>query len=204
MVDELELLKKDWQKQEGTLPRYTKEDLYPMLLKKSSSVVKWILIVSIIEFAFWIVLSFILDQRDANIEFEQKAGITTVDTVLLVINYIVLAYFVVRFYMNYKSIQATDNAKALMKNILKARNTVKQYIWFNVGFIFVGAIVVFGIAYYHNPETFKMTSPVLLVVALLIILALVIGVLLVIYRLIYGRLTRRLKANYEQLKKLEI
>ncbi|MGK0251535.1 MAG: hypothetical protein ACI81G_000973, partial [Gammaproteobacteria bacterium] len=57
MVDELELLKKDWQKQEAHLPKLTKKDLYPMLLKKSSSIVKWILIISILEVLLWTSIS---------------------------------------------------------------------------------------------------------------------------------------------------
>lgn len=204
MVDELEMLKKDWQKQEGSLPKYTKEELYPMLLKKSSSVVKWILFISIIEFAFWIILNFVLEQRDANIAFVEKAGITTIDNVLLIINYVALAYFVVCFYLNYKSIKATDNAKNLMKNILKARGTVKLYIWFNVSFIFIGSLLISGVAYYNSPDTFKIASPVVLLIVVLLMLGLFIGVLLLIYRLIYGRLTKRLKENYNQLKKLEL
>ncbi|TVZ51557.1 hypothetical protein [Dokdonia sp. Hel_I_53] len=204
MVDELELLKKDWKKQEGSLPKFSREDIYPMLLKKSSSIIKWILIISIIEFAFWIILNLVLEQKDSNAAFEKKVGIETVDTVLLAINYAALIYFIIRFYLNYKAIQSTDNAKVLMKTILKARNTVKQYIWFNVSFIFVGSIVVFLIAYYNDPTTFDITSPIMLVLTLLIVMGILIGILLLVYRLIYGRLTRRLKSNYEQLKKLEV
>ncbi len=204
MVDELELLKKDWKKQDSTLPRFSKEEIYPMLLKKSSSIVKWILIISVIEFAFWIILNLVMEQRDATVAFEKEVGLETVDMVLLIINYIALVYFILRFYLNYKAIQSTDNAKVLMKTILKSRNTVKQYIWFNVSFIFVGTIVVFLIAYYNDPSTFDITSPVMLILALVIIMGVFIGVLLLIYRLIYGRLTKRLKSNYEQLKKLEV
>lgn len=205
MVDELELLKKDWQQQEETLPHYTKQELYPMLLKKSSSIVKWILIISVIEFLFWIVLNVAFDQSEVNEPFMKEAGIVTVNNILLIINYLALAYFVVRFYLNYKAIQTTDSAKVLMKNILKARGTVKLYIWFNVAFVFIGSIVVVGIGYHYNPGAFKGASnPLLLVGTLIIILAIVIGALLLIYRVIYGRLTRRLKSNYEQLKKLEI
>lgn len=205
MVDELELLKKDWQQQEETLPHYTKQELYPMLLKKSSSIVKWILIISVIEFLFWIVLNVAFDQSEVNEPFMKEAGIVTVNNILLIINYLALAYFVVRFYLNYKAIQTTDSAKVLMKNILKARGTVKLYIWFNVAFVFIGSIVVVGIGYHYNPNAFQGASnPLLLVGTFIIILAIVIGALLLIYRVIYGRLTRRLKSNYEQLKKLEI
>lgn len=205
MVDELELLKKDWQQQEQTLPHYTKQELYPMLLKKSSSIVKWILIISVIEFVFWIVLNVVLEKLEVNESFMKETGITTINKVVLIINYIALAYFMVRFYLNYKSIQTTDSAKQLMKTILKARGTVKLYIWFNLGFLFLGTIILFMIAYNHNPGAFKeVINPMVWVATLIIVLMITIGALLLIYRLIYGRLTRRLKSNYEQLKKLEI
>ena len=59
MMDELELLKKDWQKQEQGLPKLSYDQIYNMIWKKSSSVVKWIFYVSIVEFLFWITISFI-------------------------------------------------------------------------------------------------------------------------------------------------
>jgi len=39
MLDELELLKKDWQKREVDLPKLSYEQIYPMTKKKSSSIV---------------------------------------------------------------------------------------------------------------------------------------------------------------------
>ena len=56
-MDELELLKKDWQKDESSYPQLTYNELYKMILKKSSSIVKWIFIISILEFVFWIFIS---------------------------------------------------------------------------------------------------------------------------------------------------
>ena len=52
MMDELELLKKDWQKKEKDLPKLSYDDIYKMIWKKSSSFVKWIFYISIIEFVF--------------------------------------------------------------------------------------------------------------------------------------------------------
>ena len=50
MTDELELLKKDWQKKEFNVPELSYEEIHKMIWKKSSSIVKWILIISILEF----------------------------------------------------------------------------------------------------------------------------------------------------------
>ena len=51
-MDELELLKKDWKKQEGSFQQIGEKEIYGMLHKGSSSIVKWILIISILEFLF--------------------------------------------------------------------------------------------------------------------------------------------------------
>jgi len=204
MVDELELLKKDWQKQDESLPRLSKEDIYPMLLKKSSSIVKWILIISIIEFVFWIAIAVISEQQDLNTEFIEDAGVTTINYILLVINYGAIIYFITRFYLNYKTIQSTDSSITLMANILKARRTVKQYIWFNIAFLFIGMIVVFWIAYSNSPETFNVDNLAILIIALIAVTIIIAGLLLLIYRVIYGRLLKRLSNNYKELKKLEI
>jgi len=51
-MDELELLKKDWQKNDKEYPKLSYNDIYKMILKKSSSIVKWIFIISLLEFVF--------------------------------------------------------------------------------------------------------------------------------------------------------
>jgi len=49
-MDELELLKRDWRKKGKDLPRLSFDEIYKMIWKKSSSIVKWIFIISVIEF----------------------------------------------------------------------------------------------------------------------------------------------------------
>ncbi|WP_298327311.1 hypothetical protein [uncultured Dokdonia sp.] len=204
MVDELEMLKKDWQKQEGSLPKYTKEDLYPMLLKKSSSVVKWILFISIAEFAVWILLSF-----GIKITGDDASNVKTVigDSVEYIstgIHLAALIFFIGWFYKNYKKIENTDSPRVLMQNILNTRKTVKYYIWFNLAFLVLGTVGAFVLIETTHPEFLSTDSLFLAVISLIIMLALAIGILLIIYRLLYGRLLKRLRANYNQLKKLEL
>ena len=64
-MDELELLKKDWKKQDNSYPKLSYDEIYKMILKKSSSIVKWIFIISLLEFVFWFVISFALKDTDA-------------------------------------------------------------------------------------------------------------------------------------------
>ncbi len=204
MVDELELLKQDWKKQEASLPRVTAQEIYPMLHKKSSSIVKWIFIISIIEFVFWIAVNFLYGNQEKDKIFVQETGLSTFNTILLIINYSALAFFVARFYLNYKKIEATDTAKILMKNILRTRKTVKYYIWFNLLFLAVGSVIAFVIVLQHSPEQLAGGSILTALFALVLLMAVIIGILFMFYRLLYGILLKRLNKNYEELKKMEV
>lgn len=203
MVDELELLKKDWQKQEANLPKLTKKDLYPMLLKKSSSIVKSIFLISMAEFAFWIFMAFGLKFDNESVSNVESA-LGDTEIISTVIHFAALIFFMAWFYKNYKKIESTDSPQILMRNILNTRKTVKYYIWFNIIFLMVGATAAYALVINSSPDTMAVENPMLAALAFLAIMAIFIGGLLLFYRLIYGILLRRLKGNYEELKKLEI
>ena len=77
------------------------EQIYKMILKKSSSIVKWIFIISLLEFAFWIAISFAL--KDTKImEDVQALNMNHILIPLTIISYIELIYFFYLFYKNYK------------------------------------------------------------------------------------------------------
>ncbi|MFC5048953.1 hypothetical protein [Aquimarina hainanensis] len=63
-MDGLELLKKDWKKQDDSLPKLSYNDIYSMILKKSSSIVRSIFIISVLEFVLWASLEVILRMSD--------------------------------------------------------------------------------------------------------------------------------------------
>ncbi|MCB0372669.1 MAG: hypothetical protein KDD31_06665, partial [Muricauda sp.] len=65
MLDELELLKKDWQKREANLPKLSYDEIYKMIWKKSSSIVKWIFYISIIEFVFWAGINLVFNDPES-------------------------------------------------------------------------------------------------------------------------------------------
>ena len=140
MMDELELLKKDWQKKEEHHPKLSYNEIYSMIKKKSSSTVKWIFYISIIEFVFWAALNLISYSKES-LELEKTWHIYEITTTLTIINYVVLIYFIYKFYSNYKLISLTESSKKLMKTILNVKRTVSQYVWFNIG-IFVAYLLV--------------------------------------------------------------
>lgn len=213
MMDELELLKRDWQKKEASLPKLSYDQIYKMIWKKSSSIVKWIFYISIIEFVFWIAISF-LPIKSEDINGNGAALMTTIELILQVAPFIVIVYFIYQFYQNYKKISATDSARNLMKKIIKTRKTVMQYVWFNLGLFAVTFVVVLLEILIFNPpqeiaERISSADSTLFAWLLLAFISMAsivfFGLLLwLFYRLLYGILLKRLNANYRELKKLEV
>ncbi len=212
-MDELDLLKKDWKKDDNTFPKLSYNEIYKMILKKSSSIVKWIFIISLLEFAFWTFISFFLKDTESMKRFEQYDA-DAVLIPLMIAGYIILGYFFYLFFKNYKTISAIDNAKILMENILKTRKTVKQYVAFNLIYLVISTVVVLFLEFDRdqeviaqvnqaaaNGEAFKFYAGIIIVTVLL--LAVAIGILLFFYWLVYGILLKRLNKNYKELKKLE-
>ncbi|MAO09016.1 MAG: hypothetical protein CL596_09915 [Alteromonas sp.] len=209
-MDELEVLKKQWQSREQEFPKLTAKDIYPMLLKKSSSIVKWIFIISIAEIALWTVLYFLIPESSK--KFQEGMGLSTLFTALNIVNYAVVFVFIYFFYKNHQKIQATNTVKKLMENILKTRKTVHYFVYYNIG---MAAILMFitNLYYYFNKEQLYqiLNSDDLFaaVPAETFILFNVIGGIIIIaflilfYWLLYGLLLRRLKKNYKRLKKIE-
>jgi flagellar biogenesis protein FliO len=202
MVDELELLKKEWQKQDETLPKLSKEDIYPMLLKKSSSIVKWIFIISMLEFLLWIVLSFAFGSDDSK-QFEKEHGLQTFDTIILVLHLGALVFFVFWFYRNYKRIESTDSSKVLLENIIKTRKTVKYYIWFSMAFLAISSFIAFIISVKNDPGDFADRSMTVLSLQFMAVISVIMLLMWGFYKMIYGILMRRLDRNYKELKKIE-
>ena len=214
-MDELELLKKDWKKQDTSkYPQLTYKEIHSMIHAKSSNIVKWIFIISLLEFAFWLVISVLLKGTPIS----DKMNNLDIDHILIpltIVSYIVLIYFFYQFYKNHKNISATDNSKTLIENILKTRQTVKQYVVFNLAFLVLGTFLGATYGLKHDPNiTAQLQSASLnggvfqiyagIIIVTILLLAAAIGILLLIYWLTYGLLLKRLNRNYNELKKLEI
>ena len=200
-MDELELLKKDWKKQDSEFPKLSYREIYSMILKKSSSIVRWIFIISIIEFLLWASLDIVFRVNGMHTKVELPA-MNTFSIIASVVSYSILLYFITRFYLNYKKIEATDSAKILMENIIKTRKTVKQYIWVNIGFFSIAMIATMGYTLFFTEEFKNQPTenklPIWIILAgTLILIAVFAGAIALFYRLIYGILTRRLKRNYK-------
>ncbi|MBU2903817.1 MULTISPECIES: hypothetical protein [Arenibacter] len=215
MMDELELLKRDWQKKDKQLPQLSFDEIYKMIWKKSSSIVKWIFLISIIEFLVPHLLYF-LPSMSKNLAVWKDLGLGNFLLISNVVQYTVVLYFIFQFYRRYREISTLDNAKKLLSNILKTRKTVKYYVIFCLSLILMSFIVMavgiylnedpmaaMGYNYYPeniSPEKLK-TILISTVVVLGIVVTLVMGC---IYFLLYGILLKKLKKNYKELKEMDI
>lgn len=214
-MDELELLKRDWKKKEGSFNQITEKEIYGMLHKRSSSIVKWILIISILEIIFWSLLNFFTSDENYSKTLEMY-HIKTFSTVVNSINYLVIFYFIYLFYNNFKKINTTDSVKGLMQNIIKTRKTVKYYVWFNLFMFFVGLVVVLVAQFFYDPnithfiENLKTKNInennlyAIIVVIYIFIVGISIFIFWLFYKLLYGILLKRLNNNYKELEKMDL
>lgn len=204
-MDGLELLKKDWKNQEENLPHFEAEQLYKMLLKRSSSIVKWIFIISLIELSFGILLNlFFMDKqfwKDVD-----SIHLKTTTIVIYVLSYIITAAFIVFFYKRYRNISVADSSFQLMRNILKTRKVVKCYILYVLVssgitmMLFYIYTLLYTPAISKNLEEISWLSIISIgVVSILLFLLILWGA----YSLLYGILLKRLLRNYKELKNLD-
>ncbi|HET7361252.1 MAG TPA: hypothetical protein VFI78_04890 [Salinimicrobium sp.] len=213
MMDELDFLKKDWKKQEETYPKLSYDEIYKMLWKRSSSIVRWIFVISICELFLSTFLSIFLAD-EAYWEQMENLGLKDFTIGYYIFSYAVTFYFIYLFYRNYKKISNTDNTATLMKNILKTRKTVKTYIaYVLISAGFSGLVVsIFNIKNHQLTSqveeiakySYDLMDWIKFILISFVAMAIVLGFVWLFYRLIYGILLKKLKKNYTELKKLEM
>ena len=201
-MKELDLLKKDWQKNEGSFEQLSEKDIYAMIHKKSSSVVKWILIVSILEFFILNGIGLLLPDDSTNLSEKENLYLN----VLTFFSYGITIYFVFLFFKNYKAISIISSTKELAESILKTRKTVKYYIGYNIIYMITMIIsfviyTIFTDVKAKNNFSNHAIFTILLITFISIILAIIIWMF---YQLLYGFLLKKLKRNYEELRKIDL
>lgn len=215
-MDELDFLKKHWDK-DTSYTKIKRAEIKSMLHKSSSSIVKWLLILCSIELLLGIALktySIVDDNYDTKISNWILEIIGTISTIV----------FLTLFVQEYLKIKTTINTKTLMNSILKTRNWVKLYIIVTIGLIFIQFII--GIMDFSHFEAFKegyndgykmgagdnipppealltdIDNTFLYIIFILTFLT-IGGFIYLYYRLVYIRLIRKLKNNYDELVRLD-
>ena len=200
-MENLENLKDLWKNQEDSKIRYTQDDISQMVQKKSSSIVKWILIISLLEFILPNLL-FVFTDFDATKQFYEQYGLSNSMMIYSAIHLIVIVGFIYVFYKNYKNISSESTVKNLLGNILKTRRTVKNYIYYNLTIMGIIGINIFYAVYssieFQNTLT-EGTSMLKIWVISIVLLSLALIIFWGFYRIIYGFFLKKLKKNYAAL-----
>jgi hypothetical protein len=210
-MEELDLLKKDWQKNDHSSSQFSETEIYKMLHRKSSSIVKWILVISILEILLWTILSVCFSSDDYFKSLKHDEILVWLK-ILTYFNYAVILFFIYLFYKNYINISTTASTKKLMKDILKTQKSVQYYVWYNLGMILFSFMLGIFFAFTYNPDITVLKDKinhnqlVLLVVILVLIVSVVVilGSFWLFYKLLYGILLKKLTRNYEELKKIDL
>lgn len=204
-MDELELLKKDWKKNDRQFKQVSENEIYGMLHKSSSSIVKWIFIISIVEFLVLRLMDLSLFY-DENLKNKlNQIHIYEIEKAVTICNMLVLLAFIFYFYKNLRNISTTSSVHDLMKDIIKTRKIVKYYVWYNLIIAGITGVIVvyFQSKYDANLSVLLEKYEYVFVICCALLVMFLILVFYLFYKLLYGFLLRRLKRNYHELQKIE-
>lgn len=216
---DLDSFKKTWQEQ-PVQQKYDHGAILEMLNKKSRNYVKYILWISVVEFIFFSVLGlfYILQGKESNsfISILEKLGarkttelegsLDSIYVVLKVLSLSITAYFVYKFYQNYKKIKIEENLKKLILKIIQFKKTVNAFILINIILLisFTSIFTLF-IFYVLNTQNIEVTNSTLTGFIIGTIISTAVAVLLIwlYYKIVYGIIMRKLDKNLRQLKEIE-
>ena len=212
-MDVLDNYKKAWENQPEETSKFSAKEIYKLAHSKSSSIVKWIFIIGILEFMFWGALNFMVP--DSFYKIYEDLNLTGFLKFFTVLHTIVIVFFLYLFYKNHQRVSLTDSTKKLMKNILRIRKTVKYYVFYNLATVFLVSLIVNIVMFSDddklnktmNPDNLAMDmSQVITVTIISQIIALIIILTLMwfFYKLVYGILLKKLNKNYKELAKLDV
>lgn len=211
-MDVLEKYKKAWENQPEEELKVSKKEIYRMAHSKSSSIVKWIFIVGILEFVFWGAINLFIP--DSFYEIYKDLNLEVFLKVFTAFHYVILVAFLYLFYKNYQNISLADNTKKLMKKILKVRKTVKYYVFYNLAIIVLVSFILNAKIFSNPEEHMEILNPnniqmdlsqiiTISIVSQVIALIIILFLFWLFYRLIYGIFLVKLKRNYKELGNIE-
>lgn len=199
-MEEINKYKEVWQNQRID-NQIDKDTLAIMIQKKSSSVVKWIFYISIIEFALIILVNLFI-KTDWNTY--RELGLYRFVKIINVLGYVITILFMYLFYRNYQKISVVQNTKQLINNILTTRKTVKYYIYINLFGLALASLYSFYVIlqsdeYITLIDKFGKYGLYKVWIIVSLVLMFVLGIVWLIYNILYGYLLRKLKTNYNEL-----
>jgi hypothetical protein len=211
-MDLLDKYKKAWINQPEETDTFSALEIYKLAHSKSSSVVKWIFIIALLEFVLWSSLNLFMPEDFYKIYSD--LNLMDFVNIFTIFHYFIIVAFLFLFYKNYKRISLIDNTKKLIKSILGIRKTVKYYVIYNLAMVFLISIIVNIVMFSDSDKLLKTVNPknltmdisqvlTITIITQIIVLIVVLVFLWLFYKLLYGILLRKLNTNYKELIKLD-
>ena len=204
-MNDLEELKKHWKAQKFER-QFSKEELYTMLKQRSKNAVQWILNLSIAEFIFYLIFPILLPDSYEYYSYYKEFNLYGFAVGITVLSYLLLLYYIVVFYKNYKKINVSDSVNGLFHSVLQSRKAVTQYIAINLSLLFLFLLIVVQRIMSDPSKMEELAAqnidPNLLLFSLLTSFVLFLLIFALFYYLIYGRFIKRLKKNAAELNQL--
>ena len=207
-MNKLDALKKEWKNQKFDL-QLSKDELHQLTQKKSVSSIKWIFIFSCFEFFAYLLFPFFIPDYFEAFEYYRSIHLYNFSILVNALGYIILSYFMVQFYLNYRKIKTSNSIAFLIETIISSRKSVNKYVAYNISLFLLFIIFVLINAFKYDENYIELLSIgssinedsiVKMVIAIIVIMIMVLSVLLVFYYIIYGRYFYRLKKLIEELE----
>lgn len=216
---DLDSFKKTWQEQ-PVQPKYDNTEILQMLNRKSRNYVKYIFWISVVEFLFFSVLGlfylFPEEESDSFRKMLERLGAQEAPEIennfgyayltIKVLSLLITAYFVLKFYQNYRKIKIEENLKGLITRIIKFKTTVNAFILISIVLLLIFTFVLISFIFYIlNSQNIQPSSSnlAIIIIGIAVSTLLAISMIWFYYRLVYGTIIRKLDKNLKQLKEID-
>ena len=205
-MKELEELKHQWAKQDFS-QNFSKEEIKGFLQKKSTHSIKWIFYLSIVEFIAYLSFPLLVPNYLDSFDYYKSLNLFEFSILTTLTGYVLLVYFMWRFFKNYKNISVANSITSHLSAILNTRRAVNQYFYFNVVILIIFTVVVLlsALQLDQNMIALKEGNNSLLTMIFVIglVIAIILGIYGLLYYFVYGRFLLPLKNNEKELLKME-
>lgn len=216
---DLDSFKKTWQEQ-PVQPKYDNREILQMLNRKSRNYVKYIFWISVVEFLFFSVLGlFYFFQEEESDSFRkvlERLGAQEAPEVennfghaylaIKIMSLLITAYFVLKFYQNYRRIKIEENLKGFITRIIKFKKTVNAFILISIVLLLTFTFVLISFIFYTlSSQNIQPTNAnlTIIIAGITISTLLAVSMIWVYYRLVYGSIIKKLDKNLKQLKEID-
>lgn len=197
-MDELELLKKDWNKESDDFKEYSENEIYSMIKHKSVSITRTLLLIGFIEVVLWTLYGYV-DEQFPYVRVAMFAAFTGLIIFL------------------FRRMKTGQDSISLMKSILTLRRLILGYAFVSLALVIIDGAIHFdhntrdfmagsrdGWNSTHdtealptNPDTMMPGTANYIVFGIFVLIGLYI--LYVIYKRTYGKVLQDLRKNYKEL-----